>query len=228
MKRILQQTLGLFILSAFFFNISATIAHAKPIIDWELENGFKMFLKAEHTQIHRNEYKNLTEEEKKNPVLSIERRLSLKYEQGWANDVFKYTCWNRKKRTYTKCRGRKKNYLHPKSHSVIARLKSEPPKGKCLWAVYDRSKTGNIIYQKVEAFCNAPVKFNVPYPLGANIVVMQGGKIVSSEQIKVKDIFVVGIGDSIASAEGNPDRPVTFNDKKSADYGVIVGTGVKL
>ncbi len=57
---------------------------------------------------------------------------------------------------------------------------------------------------------------------------MQGEKIISNTVIKVKDLFIIGIGGSFASGEGNPDRPVKFTDKKSSDYGIIVGTGIKL
>ena len=37
---------------------------------------------------------------------------------------------------------------------------------------------------------------------------------------RVKDLFVVGFGDSFASGEGNPDVAVRFSRERAADYGL--------
>ena len=41
----------------------------------------------------------------------------------------------------------------------------------------------------------------------------------ATEKVVVKDLLVVGMGDSFASGEGNPDVPVRFSRDRSADYG---------
>ena len=46
-----------------------------------------------------------------------------------------------------------------------------------------------------------------------------GGREVASEKVIVKDLLIVGMGDSFASGEGNPDVPVRFSRDRTADYG---------
>ncbi len=41
----------------------------------------------------------------------------------------------------------------------------------------------------------------------------------ATEKVVVKDLLIVGMGDSFASGEGNPDVPVRFSRDRSADYG---------
>ncbi len=200
-------------------------ARASSQIEWELENGFRMFLKPEHTRMHQEEFNKLTDEEKKTPVLSIERRLGQKYPKGWAAKVYEYTCWDRKKAWYKKCRKAKRDYLHPKSHKIFAYLSDkEEHKGECKWGVYT---TSGKTLQEVRRKCNQRAKLSIPYPDGA-IVRMSAGKRLYEKKIKVKDVFIVGIGDSFASGEGNPDDPVIFNDKRFADYGKIPRGGARL
>jgi hypothetical protein len=54
--------------------------------------------------------------------------------------------------------------------------------------------------------------------LGLVSVRHAGGEIASAN-IQVQDVFIVGLGDSIASGDGNPDKPVRFDDRRSAVYG---------
>ena len=37
---------------------------------------------------------------------------------------------------------------------------------------------------------------------------------------RVTDLFIVGMGDSFASGEGNPDVPVRFSPERTTDYGI--------
>lgn len=205
--------------------LSQSRAEAATEIEWELENGFRMFLKPKHTRMHREEYEKLSEEEKKAPILNIERRLGQKYPKGWASGVYEYTCWDRKKARYHRCRKAKKDYLHPKAHKVLAYLSDRTSlTGTCKWGVY--SKSGKTL-QEQKRNCNEQAKLSIPYPEGA-IVRVSAGKVLYETSIRVKDLFIVGIGDSFASGEGNPDEPVTFNEKRFADYGKIPQGGARL
>jgi lysophospholipase L1-like esterase len=47
-----------------------------------------------------------------------------------------------------------------------------------------------------------------------------GGRQVAEAAARVTDLFIVGMGDSFASGEGNPDVPVRFSPDRTADYGV--------
>ena len=67
--------------------------------------------------------------------------------------------------------------------------------------------------------CSETVRFDIPYPAGATVKVEIGGREVASEEIRVRDLLVVGMGDSIGSGEGNPDVPVRFSRERAASYG---------
>ena len=68
--------------------------------------------------------------------------------------------------------------------------------------------------------CDTPVQLEIPYPGGAWIKVEIGGLQVAEVAARVTDLFVVGMGDSFASGEGNPDVPVRFSPDRTADYGI--------
>ncbi|MEI9901679.1 MAG: hypothetical protein WDN31_17970 [Hyphomicrobium sp.] len=72
--------------------------------------------------------------------------------------------------------------------------------------------------------CSEEAHFDIPYPAGAGVSVEIGGREVASTDIKVHDLLIVGMGDSFASGEGNPDVPVRFSRDRSADYGQRSGT----
>ena len=59
--------------------------------------------------------------------------------------------------------------------------------------------------------CDTPVQLSVPYPSGAWISVEIGGSQVAETAARITDLFIVGMGDSFASGEGNPDLPVRFS-----------------
>ena len=53
----------------------------------------------------------------------------------------------------------------------------------------------------------------LPYPTGASIAVNVEGERAISLDAKVKDLLIVGLGDSFASGEGNPDVPVVMSER---------------
>ena len=65
--------------------------------------------------------------------------------------------------------------------------------------------------------CSEAAHFDIPYPAGSTVSVEIGGREVATEKVVVKDLLVVGMGDSFASGEGNPDVPVRFSRDRSAD-----------
>ena len=64
------------------------------------------------------------------------------------------------------------------------------------------------------------MQLEVPYPNGAWISVEIGGRQVAEAAARVTDLFIVGMGDSFASGEGNPDVPVRFSPDRTTDYGI--------
>ena len=193
-------------------------------IEWELVNPFRLFHRPEHTNLHRTQFEQLSDEERETPILSIERRLAAENPMGWARTVYDKTCWSRKTASYQKCAGKTKHYLHPKSHRIWLKYKMSADKTSearvlpyCRWSMtYFQRKRKRI--KTVKALCDQKVEFDIPYPSGATVDVKVSDGTFFKEKIKVKDIFVVGIGDSFASGEGNPDVPVRFSRTRSVVY----------
>jgi hypothetical protein len=115
-------------------------------------------------------------------------------------------------------------YVNPISHLVEFRLNgtSEELSGaRCEWTFGSR---------EVEPFvgpCDARFSRRIPRkidradgsrviaPTGVTVKISREGaedRLVESE-VAVRDLLIVGMGDSIASGEGNPDRPVQLSEK---------------
>lgn len=205
----------------------APSARAETVIEWELENAFRLFKRPEDTQLHRKAYEQLTPDERKNPILAIERKLAADSGgRGWADKVFNETCYNQDADRYTAC----PNYVLPGTHRIIATLKnrsggdaSSPSPAdsdaSCAWRA--ASAAGRTIAE-VSAPCAEPVALDIPYPEGAQVeVATSDGETVAPIQVAVRDVLIVGMGDSFAAGEGNPDHPIAFDDTRTFNYGSV-------
>jgi hypothetical protein len=196
----------------------ACAAAAQPRITWEVENPFRFFLDPADTQVHRATWRSLSEVERRHPVQSAERALGERHPDGWSTFTFAKTCWDWQRNRYV-CRERP-DYLHPKTHMVLARLEGldDAQTVDCSWVTSPQGKREPPA-RAVTLPCDTPVQLSVPYPDGAWIAVEIGGRKVAEVAARVTDLFVVGLGDSFASGEGNPDVPVRFSPERTTDYG---------
>jgi len=190
-----------------------------PEISWHVENSFRFFTDAADTEVHRATYLALPPEDRlQQPVLAAERALSARHEVGWAATMFRNTCWDVRTNSYACPDGG--DYINPKSHRVVAAIHNidEAERLTCTWltAPLGGSDPRGIA---VTQPCSATVRFEVPYPDGVTVKVEIGGREIVSEKVRVSDLLVVGMGDSIASGEGNPDVPVRFSHGRVASYG---------
>lgn len=214
--------LGLFVVTVWFACLSP--ASAGAAIEWELINPFRLFQQSEITSFHRRVYGLLTKEEQQDPILSVERRLSHHLPHGWAEGLLERTCWSRSRGMHTNCQGRARAYFKPKSHIIKAWMGGhEDAVGDintklCRWQLKSL-KRKKLLARSQQSPCGDKVEFAIPYPRGGLLEVrLPNGKLLK-QAIKVRDIFVVGIGDSFASGEGNPDVPVRFSRERSVVYG---------
>jgi hypothetical protein len=194
-------------------------AWAQPEIVWQVENPFRFFLDAADTEVHRATWAALSPDQRKAPVLSAERELSDRHpDWGWAASMFNKVCWDGTRNRYG-CRERS-DYLHPKSHTIRASLKglADAQVVDCTWLTAPQGRGGR--GKAVTLPCDTPVQLELPYPGGAWVQVEIGGLQVAEVSAKVTDLFIVGMGDSFASGEGNPDVPVRFSPDRTAEYGV--------
>ena len=109
------------------------------------------------------------------------------------------------------------DYLHPKSHAIRANLQGldDSQTVDCTWLTAPQGKGGR--GKAVTLPCDMPVQLELPYPGGAWVQVEIGGRKVAEVSAKVTDLFVVGMGDSFASGEGNPDVPVRFSPERTGE-----------
>ncbi|MBO0766145.1 MAG: hypothetical protein J2P50_16365 [Hyphomicrobiaceae bacterium] len=191
-------------------------ALAEPEIVWRVDNPFRFFLDRADTEVHRATWASLTPEQAVNPVLSEEQLLSERHPDGWSATMYDKTCWDPKHNRYA-CRERS-DYLNPKSHLVRASLKGleDAPTVDCTWLTAPAGHGGR--GTAVTLPCDTEVKFEIPYPAGAWIKVEIGGRQVAEMMARVNDVFIVGMGDSFAAGEGNPDVPVRLSPTRSVDY----------
>lgn len=189
-------------------------------ISWRVENSFRFFSDPSDTEIHRATYLKLTDKQKaKDPVLAAERALAARYRMGWAQETSTKTCWDTEKNWYG-CNHRKRaDYINPKEHIVLAEVSGIPDAGDvdCEWLTTP-SRSSGLTGEAISQPCAEPAKLAIPYPDGARVEVRVGGRTIARAGIKVTDLFIVGVGDSFASGEGNPDVPVRFSRERAADY----------
>jgi hypothetical protein len=196
-------------------------------LEWRLENPFRLFKDPKATELHRRVYESLGTFDQSSPILAAERVLAARSGgRGWADGIFNETCYDQNSDRYTACA----DYLLPKSHRVIVTYKAS----KSFWDVFDDSRESSqgcswqldsmagATLARRTAPCTAEVEFDIPYPQGGKLSVSRGaGAADATIQIKVRDLLIVGIGDSFAAGEGNPDHPADFNDDRSYDYGSL-------
>src|SRR5262245_35589717 len=196
--------------------LGGAVAHAEPRITWKVENSFRFFLDPSCTEVHRATWMSLTDAERKRPVLAAERLLSERHADGWSATMFAKTCWDRERNRYG-CRERT-DYLNPKSHTIMAHMEGldDAQTVDCTWHAKPTGRGKR--NQPVTLPCDTPLQLEISYPDGAWVSVEIGGRQIAEILVQISDLFIVGMGDSFASGEGNPDVPVRFSTDRAADY----------
>jgi hypothetical protein len=211
-----------------------TLTSGNAQIEWKVVNRFRFFKNADDFRAHETAWRtyllhvkqqNLDETQSDRliattSVIGTEHVLNDRYipftrilrknydPQGWASRQLPDTCWNASDRAHDACDG-VDSYLSPKSHEIEMRVKSLV--GKKILAEYNCEwRIGN--GEPITAPCDEAARGMLPYPDGATISVNVEGESPISTDAKVKDLLIVGMGDSFASGEGNPDVPVKFNE----------------
>jgi hypothetical protein len=189
-----------------------------PRVSWRVENPFRFFLDAADTDVHRATYEDLSDEERRAPILSSERALAARHPEGWAATMLDRTCWDPRKNRYVCPDG--KPYVMPEQHRVVVTVDGieDGVSVECNWLTTPRGgrqPRGKAIQKP----CNEPLKLDVPYPGGFELTVEIGSQPAVTVPLRITDLLVVGMGDSFGSGEGNPDVPVRFSRERSADYG---------
>jgi hypothetical protein len=155
---------------------------------------------------------------------------------GWAAQTVNVTCYDRNARPRhypTTCERQyswgsvKEDYVLPEAHTVDLWLAPDVlaglPAGECTWTWTPRH--AGMAGETRKQPCGAKfVIKRLPYSLehaasGAAVkVTLPDGREFADSDVAVQDIFVVAMGDSFMSGEGNPDRPVVFSANRQMVY----------
>lgn len=155
---------------------------------------------------------------------------------GWASQTLDFTCYDSNARPphyFTTCERQyswgtaKEDYILPDAHTVDVSIAPEQlaaaGEGVCEWTWHARRPGAPVETRKQP--CNAKLVIKrVPYSLVRDLsgvavkVRLPNGSELADPDIIVEDLLVVALGDSFASGESNPDRPVTFSDSRQMLY----------
>ncbi|MFL5002056.1 MAG: hypothetical protein ACJ8DY_16865 [Xanthobacteraceae bacterium] len=161
------------------------------------------------------------------------------YEQsrlGWAAKTHATLCYDseRRPRGYMpQCERRyswgaaKEDFVLPEAHTVTVRLGAEHVQaagnGKCVWVWQGHGPGAKSETRTLP--CNEKLTIpRVPYSLDRSrsgvtaTVKLPDGRGFADPNVTVEDLLIVGLGDSFASGESNPDRPVTFSANRRMTY----------
>ena len=157
---------------------------------------------------------------------------------GWAARTIDAVCYDSHRGRYLQtCQRRyswgsaREDYVLPEAHTVIVKLAPERLReasaGECLWSWTPR-KPGGRTETRRQA-CVTPLKIaRVPFSLDrassgvALQVKLPDGRTIAEPQLMVEDLLIVALGDSFASGESNPDRPVTFSAVREMVYDPVL------
>ncbi len=177
-------------------------------ISWEVRNRFRLFREERDFLLH-------ADGGPVRSVLATEQALALQSDgRGWARNTVNRLCIDLLGRVSEPCSrdGVKESYLTPTEHPVTLRLTGQVPVGAtCAWSLDDGDGPRQSTFD-----CAEPVNFRARYgrPTVATVDVSSAEAPVRlSTEVAVRDIFIAGLGDSIASGEGNPDRAVALADE---------------
>lgn len=211
-----RSILSVALLAGALVGVSTSLAEAQTAggggalqISWEVRNRFRLFREERDFLLH-------TDAGRGRSVLAAEQALEVQSDgRGWARNTVNRLCIDLAGRVSEPCSrdNVKESYLTPIDHPVVVRLSGPVPVGAtCAWSFDDGDGP------QVSTFdCAEPVNTRVRYgrTTVATVDVSSGsdGSQRVSTEIAVRDIFVAGLGDSVASGEGNPDRPVALADE---------------
>ena len=189
--------------------IAQADANAPMQISWQVRNRFRLFREERDFQLH-------IDAAKTGGILTSEQALELQSDgRGWARNMVNRLCIDLQGRVSEPCTRDdvKENYLTPVDHAITVRLAGEVPVGAtCAWSFDDGGGA-----QQLTLDCAEPVNLRVRYGLQTvatvDVSAGPGASQHLSTEIRVRDILIAGLGDSIASGEGNPDRPIALADE---------------
>lgn len=190
-------------------------------ITWEVRNRFRLFREERDFALH-------VEAQRSGSILAAEEMLALQSDgRGWARNTVRRLCIDGTGQVSEPCTrdGVRESYLTPADHPVTVQLAGTIPVGAvCAWTFDDGEAP-----RQTTLDCAEPINFRARYGRATHVEVeMTSGAEAPRRRaadIRVRDILIAGLGDSVASGEGNPDRPVNLGSEGFCFRSYLGGAG---
>jgi hypothetical protein len=144
---------------------------------------------------------------------------------GWASllrEDSNDTCWDASSQLYRDCEsktinvGPKSTYFDPTAHRVTSWLPNGSATATCHWTAslpvfVGPGQSAASPKSDFTAPCNVRVSLLVPNEQTVALAVTGDPTGNASENVRVDNLIIAGLGDSMASGEGNPDVPVRLD-----------------
>lgn len=192
--------------------LPVTVERATGVaVAWSIVNRFRLFRDERDFRRHVDAMQGGT-------VLQAEHALAGATDgRGWARDIMGRLCLDRIGQITDQCvrDGVREDYLNPADHGIEVGLTGVlSPGATCTWSF---GTQGEAAFGTVSRDCGTAVRTRVPYgkPTRVMVDIATPGEAVrrATADVAVRDLLIAGLGDSIASGDGNPDRPVALSDE---------------
>jgi len=178
-------------------------------IDWEVKNRFRLF-RNEH------DFQRQVAASRSDGVLGAEQRLARDTAgRGWARNVVTNLCVDGAGNVTEVCvrDGVREIYLAPADHRVGVIAANAPAGAACAWSFDDGDQPARQQSVPCEEEVTLRVRYGRPTIAVVEIARADGTADHASTEILVRDVLIAGLGDSVASGDGNPDRAVVLADE---------------
>ena len=182
---------------------------AEISISWEVKNRFRLFR-------YESDFLRHVDAERGDGIVAAEQRLARATDgQGWARTMLNGLCVDASGRLLETCErdGEKEAYLAPTDHRVGVVVQHALPGASCAWTFENGEDPAQAVTVPCEEEVRLRVRYGRPTLATADIPLADGTIRRATAEILVRDLLIAGLGDSIASGEGNPDRAIALTDE---------------
>jgi hypothetical protein len=185
-------------------------------ITWEVANRFRLFAEQKDFDRQVTAWRSGANGAIKS-ILDTERTLEKSFDgEGWASTVGRL-CYDRDTGALpTTCLrdNRREDYLKPDSHLI--KLKVTLPAGfsnaQCTWTIGPAPDAKPFVKPCDEIISDQRVPDKEPTPVRVVAETPARQTTEGGATIEARDFLIIGLGDSTASGEGNPDQPIALSD----------------
>ncbi|MDZ5448416.1 hypothetical protein [Labrys sp. ZIDIC5] len=203
----------------FGFAMAAGAAEAAPAIQWEVANRFPLFRSEDHFRALAAIYAGLPLADRQNqPVMALEVELEKRADArqlgkafgdpatiwrfGWASALARGTCFSATNRGHWGCKlANGEDFVGARKTDILASVTEAPAGRQCQWLV-------NGTVAATAACDSAQIRLaGIPIATAFTLAVKADGlALTEAPDQTVRPITILGMGDSFASGEGNPDK----------------------